>query len=238
MKSVRFELDKLKYSLMTKGYSEQDANAICEQASMEMDSAIIDAMGNALETVGQEALQKDAWEFVMEMKMVPNGEMYHVGTESGRTDFSLPPYPMLSNLLKNGKVAKDGSLYKVIPVGKPSPNKPGRAISLTDIQSRIDMAKDGAHNRATDSGSGPAMFSDMATFRGVGQRKSTINAAISAKGTAVEYRTASSKQSPTKWTLPEKDKDLTQVVDSTNAQLDNTVEHIIMSIVRKYEEGY
>lgn len=237
MKSTRFELERLKYSLMSKGYSERDAEEICDQASMEMSVAITDAMGNALETVSEAAIQKDAWEFIMEMKMVPRGEMFHVGTESGRTDFSLPPFPMLSHLLKNAKVAKDGSLYKVIPVGKSSSNKPGRAISIGDVQSRIQSAKDGAHQRTTDPMAGPAMFSDMATFRGVGQRKSTLSAAMAAKGTP-EFRTASSKQSPSAWTLPEKDKDLTQVVDSTNNQLDNTVDDIILSIIRKYEEGY
>ena len=118
---------------------------------------------------------------------------------------------MLPHLLKNPKIANDGTLYKVIPVGSSSDNKPKISNNIFDAQKninakRIEEAKERRTNRAPGK---------------------------------QEFRTATSKQSPTRdWVIPEKTKDFTEELKSINDRLQDQLEEIIISTIEDYEDNF
>jgi len=145
-------------------------------------------------------------DFVQQLRATRFGSDYKIVTNSGQTDFTVPPFPMLPKLLKNAKVAKDGSLYKVIPV-KQNPKKK-RAITTVDIMRQINESR-----RAS---------------------KEAKKAEKDSSG-EVNFRTASSKQDAnTKWVHPGKEGDMTQKLRDINARMGLAIDRIIQDTIDKH----
>jgi len=241
MVNADFELERLRASLRARGYGQQDIDYICRSASSEMGQAISDALAAAVEeaaVAGQEVRSED---FVSELRAVALNNDYYISTDSGNLDFSEPPFPMMANLLKNPKVAKDGSLYKVIPVG--SKNEGAKNFSsLADLQAGIARARDAAADASTtgrEISTGPATFSGSFAAQKVSARNNTVRKNIASKTNqgGIKFRTVSSKQDPMKnWVQPAKNKDMTSTVTDINMRLRQTIDDIIVSVVQKYEE--
>jgi hypothetical protein len=138
---------------------------------------------------------------------------YEIVPAGGQTKFEEPPFPMLPSLLKNPKVAKDGSLYKVIPIGKSDGgNKPKTIMNAIREQNqsrqRMRDAMDNKSGKIRRSSSGQ------------------------------EYRTASSKQDPsTQWVKPGKTVDIEEDVKELNNYLEHRVNGIIYEELSKAERS-
>jgi hypothetical protein len=123
---------------------------------------------------------------------------------------------MLDRLLANGaKPMSDGSgVYKIIPVGAPSkrPQKPIHT-NIFDAQKAINAER---------------------YQQSLSQYKK-----IAPKGSKVEFRTATSKQSRnTQWVLPAKEKDFTADLQEINSTLQESHDDVIRSIIQSYKESF
>lgn len=234
------EIDRLRHNLRAKGIAEQLIDTICGQATREISSMITDAVSNAVQEAVAAGIDKDSKDFISEIRASRVGNTFNIVTDSGRTDFSNPPYPMLPWLLKNPKVAKDGSLYKVIPVGSKSSNQ-----KLSDITQVQEMINNTRNQSRAQLDNGKDVFSGATTFSGdfAAQKNYTknlkTNQAIQERTGKPTFRTVSSKQDAnSQWVLPAKDADMSQDLSNINKNLEIAIENAIISIVQFYTESY
>lgn len=214
MINVFLELERLKAVLRNRGLDDSTVESIAAQAEMEIAHALREQMDHAVDLAVQSGVQKRSPEFINELR--PRMDAFILETESGITDFSEPPFPMLDRLLANGaKPMKDGSgVYKVIPVGASS-NRPKTPIhtSIFDAQKAISAQR---YEEA------------VAQYNRIKPKDSKIN-----------FRTATSKQNRnTQWVLPEKDKNFTEDLQEINSMLQQSHDDIIMRVIRSYEENF
>lgn len=214
MVNVFLELERLKSNLLGRGLDNDAVSEIVRKAETDISFALREKMDNALDLAVQSGVQKESSEFINELR--PRYDAFTLDTESGNTDFSEPPMPMLDKLLMGGaKPIKDGSgVYKVIPVGAPSkqPKNPVHA-NIFDAQKSISAER---YENA------------VAQYNKVAPKNSKVN-----------FRTATSKQNRNSmWVQPAKDKDFTEDLSEINRMLGNDHDDVIMSIIRSYEEGF
>ena len=214
MVNVYLELQRLRITLINKGMEPDHADVVIDKAELEINSKLADAMAGAMDNAIQSGVQKKSVEFINDLR--PNANAFQLETGSGNMDFSEPPYPMLDALLASGaKPMADGSgVYKIIPVGAPSKKpKPQIAGNIFDAQKAISAER--YENAVAEYNK------------------------VKPKGSKVQFRTATSKQSRTEqWVLPAKDKDFTEDLNQINTLLDETHDNIVMGVIRSYEEGF
>jgi hypothetical protein len=214
MINVFLEIERLKAILRNKGLDEDTVEHIAKKAETEISIALQERMNDAMDLAIQSGVQKDSAEFINDLK--PRPDAFILETESGITDFSEPPFPMLDRLLASGtKPMKDGSgVYKVIPVGAPSKTpKPPIHTNIFDAQKAISA------QRYEES---------VAQYNRIRPKESKAN-----------FRTATSKQNrSTQWVLPAKEKDFTEDLQEINRMLQDSHDEIIINIIRSYEESF
>jgi hypothetical protein len=175
-------------------------------------------------TVVGEAEGKGASEFLKQIRLDSSSGDVEIATDSGTLDFSEPATPMLPWLLKNAKTSKDGSFYKVIPIGK-SEGKPGKTIK--------DTSKGLKAMRETTSMQGIA--EGIASSFNAGSPLVVTKSEPPSSSGSHEFRTVSSKQDPsTSWVLPPKDRDMSSIVHEINARLRADIHTSVESILSKY----
>jgi hypothetical protein len=214
MINVFLEIESLKATLKSRGLDDNIVQVIAQKAEVEIALALKQRMDDAMELAIQSGVQKDSADFINDLR--PRPDAFILETQSGNTDFSDPPYPMLDRLLANGaKPMKDGSgVYKIIPVGAPSkqPQKPIHT-NIFDAQKAISAER---YEQAVKQYS-----------------------KIAPKGSKVEFRTATSKQSRnTQWVLPAKEKDFTADLQEINSTLEESHDDVIQSIIQSYKENF
>lgn len=214
MVNIFLEIERLKTILRNRGIEEEFVESIASKAEREVAQALQERLDSALEVAVQSGVQKDSPEFINELR--PRPDAFIIDTESGSTDFSDPPLPMLDRLLAKGaKPMKDGSgVYKVIPVGgDSSPRKQPIYSNIFDAQKAISAER---YENA------------------VAQYNKVVP-----KGSKVNFRTATSKQNRnTQWVLPEKKKDFTEDLAEINNMLLADYDNVVLGIIRSYEEGF
>lgn len=214
--------------LSTIGLSTSRIDELVASASEEIRSEVESIVASAVNQAADQGYSINAKEFLAQIRLDASTGYVQISTDSGSLDFSEPELPMLPWLLKNAKVAKDGSLYKVIPVGGDSGNKPEK-LSIRDVSSGIGAM---TSSRAGVEG----MAEEMArAFNGAAITNTKPRFETKSSG-QVEFRVASSKQDATqKWVKPPKDLDMTGLVMSINASIRNDVDEACSKILRKYE---
>lgn len=213
MPNIFFELDKLRVTLRNKGLDSSIVENIVNKASHDINMAFQRQVDAAMQLAIEAGVQKRSADFINELQY-DNINMQLI-TDSGNMEFSDPPYPMLSNLLKNAKPIKDGSgVYKVIPIGSPSTTeRPKVSTNIYDAYKQVSAQR--IENARTQA-----------------QK-------ITPGGSKGQFRTATSKQDAnTKWVKPATEKDFTQEIQSVNKDLESTMEDIVFQIIRSYEEGF
>lgn len=202
----------LRTALENKRVDPRTISNVIAKARREIEE-VVQAQGNqALEQAVEMGVEKKAPDFINELQF--DMLTFEVDTESGITDFSEPPRPMLPFLLQNAKPIKDGSgVYKVIPVGKPG-TRAKVSTSIIDAQKQIVAERaEAAHARA----------------------KAMAPAGSKTQG----FRTATSKQNPeTQWVLPATEKDFTDELKTLNESLTANLEASIRDIIESYLEMY
>jgi hypothetical protein len=246
MANPKIEILMLRSSLLQKGIPEYRVNDICDQAASEMESDIMDAVSDAYEESVEHGVNLGAQNYMAELRPVHNGSTFRIISDSGRTDFSEPPFPMLSNLLKNAEMAKDGSLYKRIPVGKKTPSSSGKRVAfsvfdvIADINQRRAEIKEQRRAKRKDKISDP-MIGAQRLADAIAVSRQRNSGTVQPKGVTSSYRapeikTASSKQNPQQmWVRPARHLDMTGILMNINTMLENRIDSIIRSTIAKYE---
>jgi len=213
MPNILFELDKLRVTLRNKGFDSGTVENIVTKAGQEINKAFEQQVNAAMELAIQSGVDKSSADFINELQY--DGINMELTTQSGNMEFTEPPYPMLSKLLRNAKPMKDGSgVYKVIPVGSSSIAKPKVSTNIYDASKQINAER-------------------------IENAKRQHNAIAPAGSKGSQFRTATSKQDAnTQWVRPAKTKDFSDEMASINRDLTSTMDNIINDIIRSYVEGF
>lgn len=241
MINPQFEIDRLKQDLLFGGYDHRDIDVIINNVHNDVNAAIANAVVEAMSEASRIGSELGVDEFASQLKAVRMGSTYQIVTESGKTDFSTPAYPMLPNLLKNAKHAKDGSMYKVIPI-----RERAKLTNVFDAQRNIDESRKIMVEQAqADIQSGVSVIKHANAFSGLASaqqyinRKNEIKKNQAAKGGQVQFRTASSKQNPsTMWVRPPKDRNLTTILVDINRKLEDDIQSSVLAIVGAYQAEF
>lgn len=240
------EISRLRQRLRFKGLSDSVVDSICDEAAAEISATTADLLADAMNdavNAGGDAMSVD---FIDELRAAKFGSSYQITTDSGNTDFSQAPFPMLPRLLKNAKVAKDGSLYKVIPIKQKNTGEKASGVAKTteaamqNINNARKQAKEEKVNENRGYASQNAM-KGMDTVAAMQQVSKTRSSKYNDKDTevTVNFRTASSKQDPnTQWVNPGKKADMSGALNNINANLQDSIDRAIDEIIRRLEELY
>lgn len=212
MPNILFELDRLRTTLRNKGLDANTVEGIIRNANSEIARAFEEHADVAMQLAIESGVNQKSSDFINELKL--DAVNMQLITDSGNMEFSEPPYPMLSKLLQNAQPIKDGSgVYKVIPVGTPGKDRPKVSTNIYDVYKQINAERiENAKKQYT---------------------------AITPRGSAAQFRTATSKQDPnTQWVKPAQTKDFTEQMSSINRDLTNTMDTVVRDIIRSYEEGF
>ena len=246
MIDVRMEIEKLKFYLESRDLHPRVVNDILLVAEGEISSVISSSLEIAMEQAVQAGEEMGADDFVQEIKAISMSSSIMVTTDSGRMDFSEPPVPMLPSLLKNAKIASDGSRYKVIPL-KPKSNSPKTTGGTVDALRALDQARivsaSGRQARKHGERAGTRDILDQAAaMSGIFNSRPKIKSEKhrqSNNAPAVDFKTASSKQDPnTQWVKPEVKKDMTPILQDINEKLQSRIRTAVYSVINKYKEMY
>lgn len=241
------EIHRLRQRLRMKNLSESVIDQICDEVSHEISSITSDLLADAMNeavNAGGDAMSID---FIDEIRAVRSGSSFDIVTDSGKTDFSEPPFPMLPSLLKNAKVAKDGSLYKVIPLQRKGIHNEKNITPTTDAAfRRIENARRRAKEDKgeTERGSiSPDAFKGMDTLSAMqaisSTRQKQPKSHNKSKEPAVDFRTASSKQdASTQWVHPGKPVDMSGALQNINANLHDSIDKAVEDVIRRVEGEY
>lgn len=212
MPNIFLELDRLKFTLENKGIDPNTVQMILQKARADIQAAMEEQGEAAMQLAIEEGVEKRSPEFINELRL--NSITQQLDTDSGNTDFSEPPFPMLPRLLQGAKPMKDGSgVYKIIPVGEPSKNRPKVSTNIYDAWKQVNAERAEAARAQRDR--------------------------VTLQGSKGKFRTATSKQNAnTQWVQPAKDKDFTETVQSINKELTSSLEDVIRGIIRDYEENF
>lgn len=249
MLDANSEIERLRHRLKFKNLSDKIIDEICDDVSREISQITSDLMADAMNeavNAGGDAMSID---FIDELKAVRSGASVDIITESGKTDFSEPPFPMLPRLLKNAKVAKDGSLYKVIPIRQKGNEGQKRNMALTteaayrNIEDARRAAKverdeyDGRNYTSPDAMKGMDTFSAMQAISKSRQKQPTQRN-ISTEP-IINFRTASSKQdASSKWVHPGRPVNMGPALNEINSRLHEAIDRAIEDVIRAHEGMY
>lgn len=242
MLDANAEIARLRQKLQIKSLSDDVIDSICDEAANEINMLTSDLLADAMLTAVE--LGKGSDEFISEVKAIRHSNFFSIGTESGRTDFSEPPFPMLPKLLKNAKVAKDGSLYKVIPMKNKTDNKVNNTIesAMINIENARQLAKNNSNNDAINSSNqSPNAMKGMSTITAMQNmvKMSKNRENTNTRQTATSFRTASSKQDANvKWVNPGKEADMSSIIRNINDNLHDSIDKVISDVITKYDGMY
>ena len=234
MINIQIELDRLRQNLRFKGLSEEAVSEIVDQASVEIHSSLIDMAYDALSSLEQLGIASKAPKFAADIELQISPSDIHLDTKSGRHDYSEPSRQMLPNLLKNAKVAKDGSLYKRIPMKTKSVNPAGLIDAQRALHDINNAKREAMKDQAARSASLP-----MANVSAGPEMKRFFDDRRSAQVTKTQFKTASSKQSPdVSWVHPGRELDFSRDIHNANSDIDAKASLIIADIIAKHEGAF
>lgn len=236
------EIERLRQSLRFKNYSEVVIDSICDDVSSEINDLTTDILASAMSEVVAAGQSVD---FIEDIRSIRSGSSFSIVTQSGKTDYSEAPFPMLPKMLQNAKVAKDGTLYKVIPIKKKT-SAPGRTAvfsdqALIDIENARKMAKADKTNQNRGSSSPDAMrgMDTMSAMQVISKSRQKFEAPSKASVQQVDFRTATSKQDAnSQWMHPGKKENMGPVLRNINANLHDAIDTAILDVIRRHEGEY
>lgn len=242
------EIEGLRQRLRLRNIDEYVIDDIIVQVARDISDASTDLLADAMEDAVRAGQDKRSFKFINEVKVIQDSNNFRIGTDSGKTDFSEPPFPMLPKLLKNAKIAQDGSQYKVIPIRAKGDNTAGGRTSVTteaalkNINESRRAAKE-ARDARDDGYVGtltPDAMKGMSTFAALQAineaRKSFPTMTTKSTEPVMAFRTASSKQDPnTKWVNPGKSVNMDTALHDINSRLQYSLDNVITDTINRYE---
>lgn len=233
-----YELNRLRQQLLSSDLTESEVESIIDVASAEISAATLDIVSSAIQEVEAAGMAQNATRFLDELEAIRYGNSFEIRTASGRTDFSNAPFPMLPSLLKNAKTAKDGSLYKVIPVKDQSKTAissyqvdQSRQKKLESFRKQINEGIDSrrAGNDALTATEAYAVAYTQTRIEGRNIKRNERSLG------PVNFKTASSKQDASSaWVMPPKEQDFTGILMDVNARIRQQIDEIITDVINRY----
>lgn len=223
-------ISRLETDLRMAGLDGDEIASMLGAAHRDILDEIIGLVQGAVQEAQQLGMEMGADEFLSQIKLDTHSGYVEITTDSGELDFSTPPTPMLPWLLKNAKVAKDGSMYKVIPVGASSMDQSAKTIK--NIDSGISAMRDARPKTASD------MAAELSAAFGMGASSMVSRPKKDSAPAKPNFRVASSKQdSSTSWVKPAKDLDLTSGIMDINNRLNSSIDEVCSRVVGRYTAG-
>ena len=226
---ISLKIANLRSRLHAKGIRGVQLENTIRSAEQEISSSIMGAVEEAVGEVESYGVDIGADKFLAEIKLDSSTGYIQISTDSGQLDYSMPPVPMLPWLLNNAKMAKDGSRYKVIPVGISDQASSGNKFAAKDISAGLAALSSEPVN-ATN------MAQQMAAAFGVAANvgKSIRQEPVSLQ--KPEFRVASDKQDAgSQWVLPSKNLDMGGVVMTVNDKIRSRIDAICDEVIDRYE---
>lgn len=226
---ISLKIADLRYRLSAKGVRGVELDDIIRSVEQEIGSSVTGIVEEAVREIEAYGLDIGADKFLSEIKLDASTGYVQISTESGQLDYSMPPLPMLPWLLNNAKIAKDGSRYRIIPVGSSgqvsSRNKP----VARDISAGLDALSSEPMN-ATNMAQQMAVAFGVASSIGSSDRQEPVSLQ------KPEFRVASDKQDGSKqWILPAKNLDMGSVIMTVNDRIRSSVDKVCDEIIGRYE---
>lgn len=238
------ELSRLRQILKSKNLPDSVVNDICNDAAREINDAATDLLADAMIEAVSAGASVSSSDFISEVMSFRSGSFFEIGTSSGRSDFSEPPFPMLPKLLQSAKTSISGDLYKVIPIAKRS--KTSSSVTTEEAIKNINNARAIAkEQRDAETERKGTIIPDP--FRGLtslseiqsSNRPSADKQYSIVKEGPISFRTASSKQNAaTQWVKPGRSADLTSSLSDINSNLQDNIDKTILNIVNRYSGMY
>ncbi len=236
MLSATDEANRLKVRLMTAGHDPEVCESIAKEALIKMNSLIDSALQEAYGAAADMGYLNGLEEFVDDLRIFRYGNTYRVWTDSGETNFTDPPYPMLPGLLKNAKTAKDGSKYKVIPMKEKGSTALTTEQAIKEMNAERQRLKELREDKPYMDQTRPANFIEMYSMQKERTKRLKDAKNTNTAGGPVNFKTASSKQDATsKWIHPGKDKDMSPILEDINRSLAVQIDDIIKYVISEYE---
>ena len=216
---------------------------------MEMNEVILEIVDNAVAEAVEQAIELGADNFVEELDVTESGGSWRIITVSGKTDFSVPEFPMKESLLKNAKVGKNGKRSKVIPVGKPS-KAPAIITSTFQVQQErqrvVAAAKESLQGSAGRDRAGwtGSMVSDYKTrlARNVQQRKDFYSGRRSSIKKQIQeetsFRTITDDTPDESWVRPARELDMTGFLMELNSRIEGSIDMMVTTIAEQYMDQF
>lgn len=228
---INTKIDQLRLHLVASGVSNNEADQIIQSILRTAQDKIQNILANNIGTVSQRAEEMRAFGFLDQISLKVSHNGLEISTDSGSTDFSQPEFPMLDRLLARGRTAKDGSTYRVIPIGKGGPQKATTVKDVSNGLATIDSSK-------AKPTSLTEMVGNMAASFGMGASKISRTPKASSSNTqAPTFRVASSKQDRnSSWVIPKRDADMTPIINEVNATMGVDIDNAVTQAISEHRE--
>lgn len=223
------DVSGLRRSLQIKRKSADRIDEIVYRAENDINIAIVDIVTYGLQQVQQLAIEYGIDDFVENVHIQAIGGSLTIAITGGKTDFSTPAVEMLPGLLRAGKTAKDGSVYRVVPLPTIREFKTRSLSNVDAMQARAADIKQERidHNRALDA---TRMARNLAASAPRAQMNVEVTPAV-----GKEFRTATSKQdSTTQWVKPARNINITNELMDINSQMAAQIRDVTRSIINRY----
>ena len=225
---IDHKVNQLRAYLSVNGVPNQKIETLIDSINNSVQQRIASVLENGIYSASQRAEELKAKGFISEITVKPSAMGIEIATDSGNQDYSRQPFPMLDSLLARGKVAKDGSLYRTIPIG--SASKPMNT-TVKDINSGVSAVREIKDKPRSLT----EMVTNMAQSFGVGARPIVKTTEARPQGD-ITFRTASSKQDRnTRWVKPGYDADMAPILSEINASMAADIQEAIDAAIREHQ---
>jgi hypothetical protein len=218
------KIQQLKYRLSSAGVDSGEIEYIVATIMDRAQAKLANALEAGVSLAVDEAQKMKAKGFLGDIAVRPNHNGFEITTDSGNQDYSTPPFPMLDKLLAKGKTAKDGSTYRVVPIG-------GKSVKPAEKQKDVGAGIQAA-SLVKPKESLTDMTVGMARAFGAGARPQQSKPEITNPTGPVTFRTASSKQnSGSQWVIPARPADMSIAISNINSMMTEDINRAVDSAI-------
>jgi hypothetical protein len=217
------KIQQLKYRLSSAGVDSGEIEYIVAAVMERAQAKLANALEAGVSLAIDEAQRMKAKGFLGDIAVRPSHNGFEITTDSGNQDYSTPPFPMLDKLLAKGKTAKDGSTYRVVPIG-------GKSVKPAEKQKDVGAGIQAA-SLVKPKESLTDMTVGMARAFGAGARPQQVRQESSPAG-PVTFRTASSKQNAgSQWVIPARPADMSIAISNINSMMTEDINRAVDSAI-------
>jgi len=220
------KIEQLRFRLISSGVDVATADDIIETALSRIKDRVVSSIEAGVNLAFESSSNLKARGFEKDIRVSYGHRGLEIESARGGLDYSTPPFPMLDRLLAKGKTAKDGSLYRVIPLGSSSKE----TVVNVDTSESVSQAKEVTARRSLTD-----MSRQIANAFNTGT-KVVSKEIISKNSSQPNFKTASSKQDrSTQWVIPAREADLTPAISDINAMIAADMERAVDDVLADME---